>query len=121
MSNDTTDLSKPLDEIRREVIESRNMTIKTDSALKTLHAELKLVSSQQDAFQSRTWFSTGAAYIVFAALCVAGVVAISNARASSANAERERLEKQVAELTASVDKVKADAAAQLAAVLERDE
>ena len=115
MADTSAESSKLLEEIRREVVESRNMTIKTDNALKTLHAELKLVSSQQDAFQSRTWFSTGAAYIVFAALCVAGVVAISNARASSANAERERLEKQVAELTASVDKVKADAAAQLAA------
>ena len=115
MADTSAESSKLLEEIRREVVESRNMTIKTDNALKTLHAELKLVSTQQDAFQSRTWFSTGAAYIVFAALCVAGVVAISNARASSANAERERLEKQVSELIASVDKVKADAAAQLAA------
>ncbi len=115
MAETTADAAKLLEEIRREVVESRNMTIKTDNALKTLHAELKLVSSQQDAFQSRTWFSTGAAYVVFAALCVAGVVVISNTRAAGANAERERLEKQVGELTSTIDKLKADATGQLAA------
>jgi tetratricopeptide (TPR) repeat protein len=115
MAETSAESSKLLEEIRREVVESRNMTIKTDNALKTLHAELKLVSAQQDAFQSRTWFSTGAAYVVFAALCVAGVVVISNARASNANAEKERLEKQVGDLTATIDKLKADASSQLAA------
>ena len=115
MAETTAEATKLLEEIRREVVESRNMTIKTDNALKTLHAELKLVSTQQDAFQRRTWFSTGAAYVVFAALCVAGVVVISNTRASGANAERERLEKQVGELTSTIDKLKAGATGQLAA------
>ena len=109
MSDSSVDSTKLLEEIRREVVESRNMTIKTDNALKTLHAELKLVSSQQDAFQSRTWFSTGAAYVVFAALCVAGVVVISNTRAAGANAEKERLQKEVTELTGTIDKLKSDA------------
>lgn len=109
MAEQSPELSKMFDEIRREVIESRNMTIKTDNALKSLHAELKIVSGQQDAFQKRTWFSTGAAYVVFSALCVAGVIVISNARAASANAERERLEKQVAELNGTIDKLKAEA------------
>jgi tetratricopeptide (TPR) repeat protein len=115
MAENTAESSKQLEQILREVVESRNMTIKTDNALKTLHAELKLVSTQQDAFQSRTWFSTGAAYVVFAALCVAGVVVISNTRAAGANAERERLEKQVTELTGTIDKFKQDANGQLAA------
>ena len=115
MADNSADSSKLLEEIRREVVESRNMPIKTDNALKTLHAELKVVSSQQDAFQSRTWFSTGAAYVVFASLCVAGVVVISNTRSAGANAERERLEKQVGELNATIDKLKSDSAAQATA------
>ncbi len=115
MAELSPELTKVLEEIRREVVESRNMTIKTDNALKSLHAELKLVSGQQDSFQKRTWFSTGAAYVLFAALCVAGVIVISNARASSANADRERLEKQVLELNGTIEKLKADAAATLAA------
>lgn len=112
---DTPDLTKPLDEIRREVIESRNMTIKTDNALKTLHAELKLVSSQQDAFQKRTWFATGAAYVLFVVVCVGAAVVVANSKAANATNDKERLEKQVGELNATIDKLKGDAAAQLAA------
>jgi TolA-binding protein len=109
MSEPTTDpSSKFLEELRREVVEARNMTIKTDNALKTLHAELKVVTTQQDAFQKRTWFATGAAYLLFTALCVGGVAMISNARSASANAERERLEKQVVELNGTIDKLKAE-------------
>ncbi len=115
MADIAPDSGKLLEEIRREVVESRNMTIKTDNALKTLHAELKVVTAQQDAFQKRTWFSTGAVYMLFAGLCVAGVVVISNARASAANADRERLEKQVVELNATIEKLKTDASAQQAA------
>ncbi len=112
---DTPDFAKYFDELKREVIESRNMTIKTDNALKTLHAELKSVSGSQDAFQRRTWFASGVAYMLFAGLCVAGVIVISSARASNANAERERLEKQVGELNTTIDKLKNDAATLAAA------
>lgn len=106
---------KMFEELRREVVEARNMTIKTDNALKSLHAELKIVSTQQDAFQKRTWFSTAAVYVLFVGLCVAGVVVISNARASSANADKERLEKQVTELAATIEKLKSESAGQQAA------
>lgn len=115
MAETSLESSKLLEDIRREVVESRNMTIKTDNALKTLHAELKVVTTQQDAFHKRTWFSTGAAYVLFAALCAAGAAIISNSRASNANVERERLEKQVTELNTTIDRLKTEAAAQVAA------
>lgn len=115
MSEAAPDVSKQLDEIRREVVESRNMTIKTDNALKTLHAELKTVSGQQEAFQRRTWFATGGAYVLFTALCVGGAVLVSNSRTATATAERERLERQVTELNETIGRLKADAAAELAA------
>lgn len=109
MPQDTSpDLNKPLEEIRREVVEARNMTIKTDNALKSLHAELKVVSAQQAEFQKRTWFSTGAAYLGFLAVCVGGAIAVSGARASSANEQKQRLEQQVADLTGQLEKQKSD-------------
>ncbi len=51
------------------------------------------------------------AYAIFAALCVAGAVMVISARTSMAGAERERLEKAVAELTSQLDKQRADTAA----------
>jgi TolA-binding protein len=112
MADTTEPANKFLEDLRREVVEARNMTIKTDNALKTLHAELKVVSAQQDTFQKRTWFSTGAAYVLFTALCVGGVIAVSNARSATANADRDRLEKSVVDLNANIDKLKAEISAQ---------
>jgi TolA-binding protein len=111
----TADLQKSLDDIRKEVVEARNMTIKTDNALKSLHAELKVVSTQQGEFQKRTWFATGAAYLGFLGVCVAGALALSGAKAASATEQKQRLETQVNDLSAAIDKQKADAAAAAAA------
>jgi len=114
---DTAEVQKALEDIRRETIESRNMTIKTDNALKTLHAELKSVVTQQEAFQKRTWFATGAAYLAFAVLAALGAAMISGARASSLEADRDKLEKQLKEANAALEAQKTEAGQQLA--LER--
>jgi TolA-binding protein len=98
-----TDTDKSLDDIRREVIESRNLVIKTDNLLKNLHAELKLVGKRQEDFERRQWISSGVVYLGFLALCAAGAFLVSNARTSNAAAEKERLDKQVAELTQKVE------------------
>jgi TolA-binding protein len=101
-----TDTDKSLDDIRREVIESRNLVIKTDNLLKNLHAELKLVGKRQEDFERRQWISSGVAYLGFLALCVAGAFLVSSARTSNAAAEKERLDKQVGELTQKIDQQK---------------
>ncbi|WP_063934847.1 tetratricopeptide repeat protein [Archangium violaceum] len=96
--------NKELSEIRKEVIEARNLVIKTDSLLKNLHAEVKAIGKRHEDLQKRQWISSGVAYAIFAALCVAGAVMVSSAKSSGATAERERLEKAVAELTTQLDK-----------------
>ena len=107
------ELDKAFEEIRREVIESRNLVIKTDNLLKNLHAELKLVSKRQEDFQRRQWVSSGVAYAAFVGLAVAGALGVANARAGAATQERERLEKQVQELSGQVEKQRVEAQALL--------
>jgi tetratricopeptide (TPR) repeat protein len=99
-----TELDRSLEDVRREVIESRNLVIKTDNQLKNLHAELKAVSKRQEDFQKRTWIASGAAYVAFAALAAGAAMMVTQARTQTATAERERLEKQLAETTASAEK-----------------
>lgn len=99
-----TELDRSLDEVRREVIESRNLVIKTDNQLKNLHAELKAVSKRQEDFQKRTWIASGAAYVAFAAFAAGAAMMVTQSRTQAATAERERLEKQLAEVTASAEK-----------------
>jgi len=120
MSQEKHEVEKELGEIRKEVIESRNLVIKTDNLLKNLHAEMKMVGKRQEDFQKRQWISSAAAYVAFAVIAVGGGLMISAARTASAGADRDRLEKQVAELSQQVEKQRADgqgqATAQRAAV-----
>ncbi|MHB8876076.1 MAG: tetratricopeptide repeat protein [Myxococcaceae bacterium] len=102
----------PLEEIRREVIESRNLVIKTDNLLKNLHAELKMVGKRQEDGLKRQWLATGVAYALFVALCVGGAIGVSVARSASSSAERERLEKDLAEARTQLDTRKAEYAAE---------
>src|SRR5512138_313608 len=91
--------TKELTEIRKEVIEARNLVIKTDNLLKNLHAEVKAVGKRHEDFQRRQWISSGVAYALFAMLAVGGAVMVTRTSTSTADAERERLEKSVADLT----------------------
>lgn len=104
-------MEKELSEIKREVVESRNLVIKTDNLLKNLHAELKTVAKQGEDAARKTWFASAAAYVIFAGLCIAGAVLVSSASTRSSEAERERLARQVGELTSQLDlqKVETDA------------
>lgn len=102
------DTEKALEEIRREVIESRNVTIKADNLLKNLHAELKLLGKQQEEGRKHQWVSSAVAYVLFAALCTGAAIMVSAARSSSATAEKEKLEKQAASLGEQLEKQKAD-------------
>jgi len=106
----SVEVDRELSEIRKEVIEARNLVIKTDNLLKNLHAEVKAVGKRHEDFQRRQWISSGVAYALFAILAVGGALMVSNARTSTADAERERLEKAVADVTAQMEKQRAEVA-----------
>lgn len=102
---------KELGEIRREVIEARNLVIKTDNLLKNLHAEVKAIGKRHEDFQRRQWISSGVAYALFAVLSVGGAFLLVSSSSSNANEERARLQKKVEELGGELEKLRADAAA----------
>jgi TolA-binding protein len=102
---------KELAEIRREVIEARNLVIKTDNLLKNLHAEVKSIGKRHEDFQRRQWISSGVAYALFAVLSVGGAFLLVSSSSSNATEERARLQKKVDELSGELEKLRADAAA----------
>lgn len=99
-----------LDEIRREVIESRNLVIKNDNLLKNLHAELKLVSKRHDDFQRRQWINSAMAYFLFALLTAGAAYLVNNARLRAVTGEKEQLQRQVSELTFQMERQKTEQA-----------
>jgi TolA-binding protein len=102
---------KELADIKKEVIEARNLVIKTDNLLKSFHSELKAVAKQNEEFARKQWVSSAVAYVLFAALVVGGAFLVSSASTRSTESERERLEKQVAELTSQLEAQKKEVAA----------
>src|SRR5881296_3449087 len=61
-----------LSTLRKELIEARNLVIKTDNLLKNLHAELKQMGRKQELFEKRHMMTSVAAYFLFAALATLG-------------------------------------------------
>lgn len=115
MAESKTDLDKELSDIKKEVIEGRNLVIKTDNLLKNLHAELKAVSKKQEEFERRKLISSGAAYVLFAVMAIIGAILVSNARVAAAGQEKERFEKTISELTTKLDELKKAEAARVTA------
>jgi tetratricopeptide (TPR) repeat protein len=110
-----TDLERDLADIRREVIEGRNLVIRTDNLLKTLHSEVKAFGARQKEFERRQMMSSAAAYALFALLAGTAAVLLSGARASAGNGERDKAVADLKTLTQSIEKERGDQAAVAAA------
>ena len=65
--------------LRKEVVEARNLIIKTDNLLKNLHAELKQMGRRHDEQDKRHWATSVTAYIAFVLLAGAGAIAYARA------------------------------------------
>lgn len=66
------DTDKEMQELRREVVEARNLIIKTDNLLKNLQADVKSVGNKQESFEKRSWATGATAYILFMTLSILG-------------------------------------------------
>jgi len=71
---------KDLQELKREVIESRNLVIKQDNQIKNLHAELKRLNELWQGLARRSVASTATAYILFVTFALVLAYLFANAR-----------------------------------------
>jgi len=94
---------RDLSDLRREVIESRNLVIKTDNLLKNLHAELKQMGRKQEQFEKRHMMTSVAAYILFAAIATLGAFTFARSEIRGAREEAAANEGKVKQLTQEVD------------------
>ena len=94
---------RDLSELRREVIESRNLVIKTDNLLKNLHAELKQMGRKQELFEKRHMMTSVAAYFLFAALATLGAFSFARSEIRGAREESAANEGRAKQLTQEVE------------------
>lgn len=120
-------MEKELADLRKEIVEARNLTIKNDNLLKNLGSDLKVMARKQEAFERKQWISSAAAYLAFAVL--AGAIGFFGAQGyvAQARAENETLRTRAEEATSSaqlakeeLDAARTASAAALAAYLALD-
>jgi len=95
-----------LSSLRREVIEARNLIIKTDNLLKNLHAELKQMGRKHEEQEKRHWMTSVTAYIGFAVIAGVGAIAFANAEVRTARSDAQANESRAATLQKDAEKIK---------------
>ncbi|MGK3989030.1 tetratricopeptide repeat protein [Sorangium sp. So ce136] len=96
------DFDDELREIKREIVESRGLIIKTNNLTNALAADLKSISKRQMAYERRAFWNSASANLLFV-IVVIGVVKLAwDARVDAVQAEtkgaRDRIEKHEADL-----------------------
>jgi len=94
-----------LEEIKREIVESRSLTIKTNNLVNALAADLKSIAKRQQGMERRIWVNSATAYVVTVVVLFIGLKLAWDARLDAVRAEtkgsRERIEQLEKELKAT--------------------
>lgn len=93
--------------LRKEILEARNLIIKTDSLLKNLHAELKQMARKHEEQEKRHWMTSVTAYISIAVIASAGAIAYARAEVRTARDEAASNEARAVALQKDAEKIKA--------------
>ncbi|HUJ24841.1 MAG TPA: tetratricopeptide repeat protein [Myxococcales bacterium] len=93
--------------LRKEVLEARNLIIKTDNLLKNLHAEVKKLGDRAEEQENRHWMTSVTAYVVFAVMAAVAAIAYARSEVRSAREEAQGLEARAAGLQKEAEKIKA--------------
>ncbi|MDC0749360.1 tetratricopeptide repeat protein [Polyangium mundeleinium] len=91
-----------LREIKREIVESRGLIIKTNNLTNALAADLKTISKRQLGFERRAFWNSASANLLFV-LVVIGVVKLAwDARIDSVQAETKQAKDKITKLETDV-------------------
>ncbi|MCA9542954.1 MAG: tetratricopeptide repeat protein [Myxococcales bacterium] len=99
--------------LREEVVNTRNVSIKTDNLIKNVAAEVKAITERQAQTERKSLINSGFAYIIFVALISVGLYLTFQARTEKHQVNRALYEKkeagfkrQIAELNAELGRWK---------------
>jgi predicted negative regulator of RcsB-dependent stress response len=92
--------------LRKEILEARNLIIKTDSLLKNLHAELKQMARKHEEQEKRHWMTSVTAYVAMAIIASAGAIAYARAEVRTARDEASANEARAVALQKDAEKIK---------------
>ena len=89
------DVDEEIREIKREIIESRGLVIKTSNLTNSLAADIKSIAKRQAGYERRFNLNSWVAYVLFATLAFLGLWWGTEFRVSDARSETTELREQV--------------------------
>ncbi|MGB0680065.1 MAG: tetratricopeptide repeat protein [Polyangiales bacterium] len=96
------DTDEEIRDIKKEIIESRGLIIKTNNLTNSLAADIKSIGKRQAGFERRFNWNSATAYVLFATLCFAGLKLASDARIREIESEKQELSGKVNELNTAL-------------------
>jgi TolA-binding protein len=100
------DFDDELREIKREIVESRGLVIKTNNLTNALASDLKSISKRQLGFERSVVFNSAVAYIVFVVVVIGVVYVAWDARIATATADLKRAQDKLKELDGSLKEMR---------------
>lgn len=91
------EVDEEIREIKKEIIESRGLIIKTNNLTNSLAADIKSIAKRQVGYERRFVWNSWIAYILFASLSFVGLWLATNYRIAEIEGEKDRLEQTLAE------------------------
>lgn len=106
--SDLQQITNEIADLKREIVEARNMNIKTDNSMRALFAEIKKVTTNQKSAERRARFASLGAYILFALIIGFAAFWVSGVKASQLSLIIDDQKTALAGLQREVETLKAD-------------
>jgi TolA-binding protein len=84
------DADDEIREIKKEIVESRGLSIKTNNLVNSLAADIKAIAKRQAGYERRFVWNGVVAYVLFATISFVGLLLASDARHSEIRTERDQ-------------------------------
>jgi len=98
-----------LREIKREIVESRSLVIKTNNLASGLAADLKSISKKQQSYERRVFYATAAGYAIFVTALLSVMYVAWNARVDASKEQTDKAVQQQANAEKRLKKMTDDA------------
>ncbi len=99
MGTPSEELDQEIRELKREIIESRALVIKTNNLTAALSADLKSLSKRQQTQERRLVWTSAAAYVVFVLVVFVALKLVWDARVDAVRSETEQAKHGIERLT----------------------
>ncbi|HEY4013099.1 MAG TPA: tetratricopeptide repeat protein [Polyangiaceae bacterium] len=95
-----------LNEIKREIIESRSLVIKTNNLTNALSADIKSIAKRQQGYERRLAWNSATAYVVFVVVVFAALKLTVDARVEALDANSKHLRDENARMKQEGDELR---------------